>query len=114
MTCECISANERKQESITYLKDNILLNVVFRRVSSVVPKSGGNFLFRTLGFFCFFLYLKKYLAALCGIWDVSSPIRGHTGTPCTGRAESSRHHQGGPRLQLESDRKCDLSTLPLP
>ena len=61
MTCECISAKERKPESITELKENILLNVVFRRASSKVPKSGGNFLFRTLGFFClfFFLYFKK-------------------------------------------------------
>ena len=51
--------------------------------------------------YCFFgkLFCFYFLAAPCSIWDLSSPTRDRTLTPCTGSAESQPlDHQGSPLL----------------
>lgn len=76
------------------IEENILLNVVFR-VSSEVPNQEGTFYSGHWDFlFVFFSFLaakKKKLAALCGIWDVSSPDQGVTPAPPALEGQSLNH-----------------------
>ena len=54
----------------------------------------------------FFFFSDNFPVKPCSMWDLSSPTRDQTCTPCSGSYESyPLHHQGSPRAVLYSSLK---------